>query len=141
MLPETPFAEDSPAFSPDDRWIAYNANPSDRFEVFVRSAAPGSGQLQISRDGGWGPRWRNGDGRELYFLGLDGRMMAATITPTPAGLEAGVPRALFATPLRRGTERRTFAVAKDGTRFLMAIPEPSRPNPVTVILNWTSALR
>src|SRR4030095_3857124 len=40
-LLETPFAEDSPAFSPDDRWIAYNPKPSNRLEVFVRFAAAG----------------------------------------------------------------------------------------------------
>jgi Tol biopolymer transport system component len=139
VLLETPFAEDSPAFSPDDRWIAYNANPSNRLEVYVRSATPGGGQVQISRDGGWAPRWR-GDGRELFFLALDGQMMATAITMTPAGLEAGVPRALFPTPLRRGTERRPFAAARDGSRFLFAIPERTPPSPVTVIINWTSAL-
>ncbi len=141
VLLETPFDEDSPAFSPDDSWIAYNANPSGRFEVFIRSATPGGGVVQISRDGGWAPRWR-GDGAELFFLGLDGRMMAADITMTKTGFEAGVARALFQTPLRRGTERRTYAVTRDGQRFLFSIPaERQAIPPLTVLVNWRSALQ
>jgi Tol biopolymer transport system component/tRNA A-37 threonylcarbamoyl transferase component Bud32 len=140
-LVETPFAEDSPAFSPDDRWIAYNANPSDRFEVFVRPAASGGGEVQISRDGGWGPRWRN-DGKELFFLGLDGKMMAVPVAVTAAGIEPGVPRALFPTPLRRGNDRRTFAVTRDGKRFLLIVPETGQPTiPVTVVVNWLTGIQ
>jgi eukaryotic-like serine/threonine-protein kinase len=134
---QTPFAEDSPAFSPDDRWIAYNSNATGRFEVYVRSFPGSSGQFQISRNGGWAPRWR-GDGKEIYFLALDGTMMAADVT-LGKELQAGVPRALFQTQMLKGTDRHPYAVTKDGRRFLVRVPDPRQVAvPITVVLNWPS---
>jgi Tol biopolymer transport system component len=131
----SPFAEDSPAFSPDDQWIAYNSDSSGRQEVYVRDVSGGR-EVPISRDGGWAPRWR-GDGKELFFLGLDGRMMAIPTEITATGLRAGIPRPIFQTSLRRLFDRRPFAVSRDGKRFLLAIRE-QRPTPVplTVVVNW-----
>ena len=76
---QTSAVESSPAFSFDDRWLAYESDVSGRLEVYVRSVASGSGEFKVSRDGGWAPRWRE-DGKEIFFLGLDGSMMAAEIT-------------------------------------------------------------
>jgi Tol biopolymer transport system component len=132
---QSPFIEDSPAFSPDDRWVAYNSDASGRFEVYVRSVLGPGGQFQISRNGGWAPKWR-GDGREIFFLALDGTMMAADITLGQA-VQAGVPRALFPTPLLKTTDRHTYAVARDGTRFLMRVPDQQQVSvPITLVLNW-----
>ena len=83
---ESTFAEDSPAFSPDDRRIAYNSDLTGRVEVYVRDVAGGR-EVRISRDGGWAPRWR-GDGKEMFFLGLDGTMKAVDITMTRQGNRA-----------------------------------------------------
>ena len=78
-LMQTSAVESSPAFSFDDHWLAYESDVSGRLEVYVRSVASGSGEFKVSRDGGWAPRWRE-DGKEIFFLGLDGSMMAAEIT-------------------------------------------------------------
>ena len=132
---ETPFNEDSPAFSPDDRWVAYNSDASGRFEVYVRAFAGPGGQFQISRNGGWAPKWR-GDGKELFFLALDGTMMAVDVT-LGQGLQAGVPRALFPTQLLKGTDRHTYAVTRDGQRFLVRVPDQRQVAvPITLVLNW-----
>jgi len=132
---QTAFTEDSPAFSPDDRWVAYDSDESGRFEVYVRSFAPGGGQFQISRNGGWAPRWR-GDGNEIFFLGLGGAMMAADVTLGKA-VQAGVPHALFPTPLGKSTSRHTYTVTKDGKRFLLIMPDQSQEQaPITMVVNW-----
>ena len=52
---------------------------------------------QISSNGGAQPRWRK-DTRELYYLSLDGKMMAVDIN-AGARIESGSPRLLFDTRL------------------------------------------
>jgi hypothetical protein len=137
---QTPFVENDPAFSPDDRWIAYDSDASGRYEVYVQSFSPGGGHFQISRNGGWAPRWR-GDGKELFFLALDGTMMAAEMTVAKE-VKAGVPRALFPTPLLRTVNRHPYAVTKDGKRFLLPVPDPRQSSPaITMVLNWPAMVK
>ena len=134
---QTPFAEDSPAFSPDDKWVAYNSNASGRFEVYVRAFPGPGGQFQISRNGGWAPKWR-GDGKEIFFLALDGTMMSADIS-SGKELQASVPRALFQTQLLKGQDRHVYDVTRDGTRFLIRVPDAKQiTTPLTVVVNWPS---
>jgi hypothetical protein len=137
---QTAFQEDSPAFSPDDKWVAYNSNASGRFEVYIRAFPGPGGQFQVSRNGGWGPRWRR-DGKEIFFLGLDGSMMAADVT-LGKEIQASVPRALFPTSLQRGSDRHIYAVTGDGKRFLLRVPDQRQVStPITMVLNWPSAAK
>ena len=131
----TRYAESNGAFSPDGKWIAYHSDASDRSEVYVRPFPVAPGLFRISRDGGWGPRWR-GDGKEIFFLSTDGAMMSATIDTTK-GFVAGVPQKRFSTRLRPGNNR-AYAVAKDGQHFL--IPQVGPGTPITVVLNWPTLL-
>ena len=133
----TQYNESNGVFSPDGRWIAYQSNSSGRLEVYVGPfpVGPSPGSHQVSRDGGWGPRWR-GDGKEIFFVALDGTMMSATIDMTKE-FSAGVPQKLFPTRLRPGNNR-AWAVAKDGQRFL--IPQIGPGTPITVVLNWPALI-
>ena len=72
--------------------------------------------MLVSRGGGNAPRWR-GDGRELFYLAPDGKLMAVDVT-TSARFQAGTPSPLFQTPPG------TLAVdaAADGKRFLLVAP-------------------
>ena len=55
-LVATPFTESNAALSPDGRWIAYQANPSGRTEIYVRPFPDvNQGQSQVSTDGGTQP--------------------------------------------------------------------------------------
>ena len=133
---KTPHNESSATFSPDGRWIAYESNASGRSEVYVRPFPVKEGVFPISRDGGWSPRWR-GDGKELFFLSLDGILMSAVIE---TGLAAALPKPLFSTTLRPGNGR-PYAVTRDGQRFLMPIPhQPAGGNELTVIVNSSAML-
>jgi serine/threonine protein kinase len=135
-------------FSPDGKWVAYQSDESGRFEVYVQ-AFPGPGaKTLVSTGGGAQPRWR-ADGRELFYIGLDGKMMAAPITLAEDGdfLEAGTAVALFATRiaggpiLATGPMRHQYAVAPDGQRFLINVAtEEAVRSPITLVLNWKPAM-
>ena len=133
---KTPYNESSATFSPDGRWIAYESNASGRSEVYVRPFPVKEGVFPISRDGGWSPRWR-GDGKELFFLSLDGTLMSAVID---TGLAAALPKPLFSTTLRPGNGH-PYAVMRDGQRFLIPIPhQPAGGSELTVIVNSSAML-
>jgi Tol biopolymer transport system component len=137
-----PFRQGMARFSPDSRWIVYTAGGSGRAEVFVAGRSPHSKTIQVSTDGGYNPLWSS-DGRELYYLSLDGKFMAASLREAGGALEPGAPRMLFATPFASevGDERTKYAVAPDG-RFLVTVePEKRSADPVVAILDWTAAFR
>jgi Tol biopolymer transport system component len=142
----TDFDERYGRFSPDGRWIAYVSDESGRNEIYVRSfspdgTAPGvSGKWQISNDGGNLPRWR-GDGRELYYLTSDRKLMAVEVTTNPV-FRAGIPKALFQTTVGTTGSLSTWDVSADGKRFLMPAPSAaSAQQPFAVVLNWQAALK
>ena len=128
-------------FSPDGGWIAYQSNRSGQFEIYVQPF-PGPGRSrQISPSGGTQVRWR-ADGRELFYIGLDERLMAVPMEWTPGSdsFEPGRPVALFPTKVGgalQGVMPQQYAVSSDGERFLMNLVLDSDGNqPITVILNW-----
>jgi hypothetical protein len=73
--------------------IAYTSNESGRFEVYVQTIPPSEKKWQVSTNGGYEPRWR-GDGREIYYLSEDRKVMAVAAEPGPS---FGLPRSLFQT--------------------------------------------
>src|SRR5688572_22221943 len=100
---------------------------------------PTGRRWQVSTAGGAQPRWRS-DGKELYYLGLEGRLMAVDVAlgPTP---ETGPPRVLFETRVNVSPILDQYVVTPDGKRFLVAVPvAPSAPEPITVVLNWPATL-
>jgi hypothetical protein len=126
----TPFNEDDPRFSPDSRWVAYVSDVSGRAEVYIRSFSDPAA-TRVSKDGGTRPRW-NRNGRELFFLGRDGRLMSAAVTNgTPSA-----PRLLF-----QAVELVDFDPAPDGTRFLAQLQEGSGDTAVHLLLNWPALLQ
>jgi serine/threonine protein kinase len=140
----TEFQEMMGEFSPDGRWIAYQSNESGRYEIYVRSFPESSLRLQISIDGGAQPRWRS-NGRELFYVALDGRLMAVPLSTDPQGhLRAAAPIPLFTTRTPGGPvpipQKQQYAVSRDGQRFLVNnIPEEPLATPITVVLNWRPA--
>jgi hypothetical protein len=106
-------------------------------EVYVQSFPGPGAALQVSTSGGAQARWRP-DGRELFYVAQDGRLMAASIQVGADGqLVAGVPLPLFATQVSRRLGMPQYVVSADGQRFLMNnfVLEGS-PTPIRVVLNW-----
>ena len=140
----TGFIEDEGRFSPNGRWVAYVSNESGLSEVYVRAfatdfsggSASTGGSVLVSRGGGTAPRWR-GDGRELFYLAPNGKMMAVDVNAGQL-FDVGTPTPLFQTP--PGTV--VGDVSADGKRFLLVTPVgPSASAPFTVVLNWTTGLK
>jgi hypothetical protein len=137
----TPFAEDHPQFSPDGHWLAYYSDESGREEVYIQRFPKLGDKVTVSSGGGSQPRWRR-DGKELFFVTLDGRLMAAPVKMSDGRLEAGEPKPLFRMPLRLAPTQYTYDVSADGQRFLaMAPTQQARPEPLKVMLNWKAALK
>jgi serine/threonine protein kinase len=139
----TSFDESDPAFSPDGHWIAYNSDALGRTEVFIRPfpASAGDHQIRISDGGGWAPRWRE-DGRELFYVGLDGTMMTVDIGLSKAASQP--PRPLFPTSIMLDLPitNHQYDVSRDGSRFLLRVPvEKVAPVPITVMTGWQPAVR
>ena len=104
---KTEFNESFAQFSPDGRWIAYEANPSGNFQIYVRpftreQAEHGAGaasavsgpQWMVSTTGGYYPRW-GGDGKRLFYMVQGGDFMAADVQ-AGTSFQSGAPRRLFA---------------------------------------------
>jgi hypothetical protein len=119
--------------------VAYASNESGRFEVSVQTLPLTDRKWTVSTAGGYEPRWR-GDGREIYFLSEDRKLMVASVEPGPS---FGVPRPLFQTQVPPGVtaNRNHYAPTRDGTRFLVNTESAdARPVSITVVLNWLSGI-
>jgi Tol biopolymer transport system component len=129
-------------FSPDGHWMAYASNETGSMEIYVSPFPSGNGKWQVSNGGGQEPRWR-GDGKELFYLSPEGKMMAAAVM-TGASFEASSPAALFQTHRRQPVSSQavfSYDVSGDGQRFLIAtkMDEANTAAP-SVLLNWASQM-
>jgi Tol biopolymer transport system component len=140
----TAAAESGARFSPDGRFLAYSSDESGREEVFVQPFPATGAKWQVSAAGGLEAAWR-GDGRELFYVGPDARLMAVAVSPSSPGLAFGVPRALFRIPLKQffmGASGRSYAVARDGQRFLaLEWPGEAAASPIVVVLGPAAATK
>ncbi len=133
---QTRFAERSPRFSPDGRWIAYESDESGDPEVYVARTEGGGEKQRLSPAGGRLPRWRQ-DGKEMYYVTPNGFLMAVPIA-LGARLETGAPVKLFHVE----AVIENYDVTPDGSRFLVSTPsEKFRESPIRVIVNWPATLK
>lgn len=125
--------------------IAYSSDESSpgHYQIYVQSFPAGAGKFQISTSGGAQPRWWR-DGKELFYIGADGRLMAVDVKTAP-GFEVSAPRALFEARMCAGFIGSTYFrydVSADGNRFLInqiaGSWDASAAAPITVVVNWTA---
>ena len=138
LLFRSPFPKDQFRVAPDGRWIAFNSLESGRWEVYVASFPSFTDKRQVSREGGGQPLWRS-DGKELFYLSLQGNVMAIRTT-LGASFEATDPVGLFQAPISVNPVIDQYAVARDGQRFMLCAPGYSGGQPITVVVNWTAGL-
>ena len=88
-------------------------------------------------------RWSR-DGKELFYIAADGRLMAVPIGPSSDGqtLTAGTAVPLFATRILgglpgQGNQRPQYSVSPDAQRFLVHTIVEEETSPITVVMNWT----
>jgi len=142
-LMQSNFNESQGRFSPDGHWFAYLSNESGMPQVYVQNFPPAGGKWMVSINGGLLPQWRT-DGKELFYYGIDGKLMAVAVKANGSNFEAGSPNSLFDVRLIQGapTGAAAYAVTHDGKRFLInVLAEESSPSPAVVVQNWTASLK
>ncbi len=135
----TPFNEGNPEFSPDGKFLAYASNESGRNEVYVQSY-PGPGRTwQVSTAGGTDVHWRK-DGKELYYRGLDQKLMAVEVRGGDP-FQVGIPQVLFLGHTAAGAASTKYVPDRTGQKFLFVAPLGRESmTPTTVVLNWFAGL-
>jgi len=139
---KTDFNEMFGQFSPDGRWVVYSSDLSGQSEIYVTPLSRPGERHRISPNGGGRPRWRR-DGKELYYVALDGKLMAAETRISETNVEAGPPQVLLTitgySPFAAGYP---YEISKDGQRILTLIPVgDAAVQPVTLVQNFTGALK
>ena len=128
--------------SPDGKWMAYRSDESGTDEIYVSSFPNVTGKLQVSVAGGSMPCWK-GDGKELYYLTPDNKLMAAEIREANGSSQVSATKALFqtaASPTRTGGS--PYDVTADGKRFLVATQTSDQTSTqLNVVENWTEEFR
>ena len=145
-----------PRFSPDGFWVAGQVEVAGgqvvvpgvglltplagRFEIVLQKF-PSGPRVAVTANGGFHPVWRP-DGKELFFIAPDGKLMAVPIDGLgPDGHpKVGTPVALFTPSLGPNLATSGFGqryvVSKDGERFLIATPASETVSPLQLIRNW-----
>ena len=136
-------SERNARFSPDGKWVVFSSAESSRDEIqivpFDPSRPISSGKIAVSQEGGSEPAWRK-DGKEIFYLSPDGKMMAVPVKTQPS-FQVGKPTELFDV---RGVSDMTpsYDVTRNGKRFLVnrSVGE-GKPGYVLVIANWEALLK
>ncbi|HEU5181382.1 MAG TPA: protein kinase [Candidatus Polarisedimenticolia bacterium] len=133
----TPFAEVSPKFSPDGRWIAYWGNETGTDALYIASFPKPVTKYQIASSFGGPPRvaWESG-GREIFYVAGDGTMSAVEVTPRGEGLDLGAPRSLF-----KVSALSFWVPDHEGKRFILGHNSSGETSSITLITDWTRRLR
>jgi len=147
---QTEFEEYYGNFSPDMRWISYESNESGNWELYVRPFIGGDGQPVVNQTRKWQVstsgasstninKW-NRNGRELFYLSADNKLMAADVKGSGSTFEVGVVRPLFEVKAKGMVY---FAnVTPDGQRFLIGIQVSGQlVSPLTLVTNWDAGLK
>jgi hypothetical protein len=98
----------------------------------------------ISAGGGNWPVWSSG-GRELFFLGSDGRMIAVDYSTNGGTFVPGKPRVWSPVTLPAGQRRianPNYDVAPDGKRFAVVVPvdAPQERSTLTLLFHFFDEL-
>src|SRR2546423_1145173 len=76
-------------------WMPHLSDESGQYQVYVQTIPAGGAKFQISTGGGTQPAWRR-DGKELYYLAPDHKLMAVSVKFTGTSFDPGTLEALFA---------------------------------------------
>ena len=131
---DTVASEDFPQLSPDSRWMSYASDESGQAQVYIEAIPRNGSRVQVSTAGGSQPRWRR-DGRELFYVSEDEKMMSAPIQVSGASIQAGRPAVLFDDAPGTIPVFFQYQPTADGQRFLAIVDAGIVPR-LTVVLNW-----
>jgi eukaryotic-like serine/threonine-protein kinase len=126
-------------FSPDGRWITFFSYETGRPEVYV-VPFPGAGsKSQVSTTGGWLARF---GGKELFYITMSNRLMAAQIHTQPTfGVDSIHPLFQLDLPNLPDRTEPLYDVSADGQRFAVLTGDRSKTTTITVLTNWPAEVK
>lgn len=120
--------------------MAYSSNESGGYEIYVQPFPASGGKWQISTSGGVQPQWRR-DGKELFYVALDGTLMAADVKPGST-FEPGVPHSLFKINTQVLAARNSYSPTADSRRFLVnSYVDTASSSVISIVVNWAADLK
>jgi eukaryotic-like serine/threonine-protein kinase len=140
-LLSTNFAEEQARFSPDGHWLAYQSEETGKDEIFVVPFPSLSSKWQVSTSGGEQVSWRS-DGKELFYIAPDRKLMALSIDTAGGVFKPGLPRPLFTTPVTSAHHAfRQYDVTHDGQKFIINAALEQNQEPITYYAYWEAELK
>jgi len=147
---QTPFEEFYCQFSPDMLWISYESTESGNWELYVRPFIGADGQPAINQTRKWqvstkgasstGIHKWNRNGKELFYLSSDNKLMAAEVRASGSTFDVGAVRSLFQVAATGAVI--FYDVSADGNKFLMGIRVIGQSVPMlTLVANWDAGLK
>lgn len=135
---QSTFSAREASFSLDGKWLAYCSNESGEYRVYVVSFPGPGGKWQVSLGEGRSPLWRR-DGKEIFYLSADNKLMAVKVETSGDSFAAGEARVLFDTHSYGVFGR--YDTTADGQRFVV-VYEGNRPtSTLTSVVNWPDELK
>jgi Tol biopolymer transport system component len=135
---QSQFPHNYPSFSPDGKWVAYCSRESGEYRVYVVPFPGPGGKWQVSPGTGCTPHWRR-DGRELFYLGLDNKLMAAEVKASGSSFEVGSIQALFDS--RTYNNIGSYDATADGQRFVVVQPTDQPSAAIALVVNGLVVLK
>ena len=134
VIPRGNYYIASPRFSPDGRWILYQSSESGRPEVYVIPFLNGQGKWQVSTTGGSNPLWSS-DGKEIFYTTIDRMLTSVPVSEGAGQIHVGTPQPLFRLPTN------LYNPSPGGKKFLLNLAGDQDTKPMTLMTNWTAALK
>jgi hypothetical protein len=136
-----------PQMSPDGNWMAYESDDEsgNQFEVFLRPFPNVSERREkVSTDGGRFPLWGPKGSDELFYVDLNGNVMAVSVKLSPSLSLGGVTKLFKWEKPRRGPAGMPYDISPVDGRFLLTRPASEGSGgaiDISVVLNWTEELK
>jgi len=125
--------------SADGEWVAYTADETGRYEVYVAPTSGEGARVQISIEGGEEPVWSPTGDRIFFRNGTT--LMAAPIEMEGSTLRAGSPTPLLDDPAWVNLPGHSYDVAPDGRRFLIVRSEQEATTSEIRVIEGSRAAR
>jgi len=123
--------------SPDGRWLLYASNESGILQVYVQNFPEMTRKIQISRESGTMPRWRE-DGKEILYVSLDRKMRAIPVNITSDAVTVGESEVLMDAPIEGSIQARThqWCMSPDAQTFYFTEVISAEAPDAHLIVNW-----
>jgi serine/threonine protein kinase/Tol biopolymer transport system component len=131
----SPANEGGARLSPDARWFLMTSDESGREEVYAYPYPSLSGRWQVSSEGGRGGHWLPG-GRAILYTTLDERLVRVDVDGSGESLRVGEGKTIFGGRAIPGAG----AIAPDGKRLLVAVPQGGSALKLHLVTDWRSLL-